>query len=122
MFPPGFPCPSEYSVTVPDGVEFSDFLVDDIIAKPSNADFNYWITGFKSQISLLPTVWATYGTKNLVDIGYKNQDGTWTDIEGSLDQVEVGQFGTFGVNYLNDLFYRVGTHENPVSAGISWQL
>ena len=74
MFHPDIPCPSEYSVTVPDGVEFSDFLVDDIIAKPSNADFNYWITGFKSQISLLPTVWATYGTKNLVDIGYKNQD------------------------------------------------
>ena len=55
-------------------------------------------------------------------MNHPNQDGTWTDIEGSLDQVEVGQFGTFGVNYLNDLFYRVGTHENPVSAGISWQL
>ena len=44
------PCPTEYSVSIPDGVDFADFLVDDIIAKPSSTDFGYWITGFKSRI------------------------------------------------------------------------
>ena len=50
MYHPDIPCPTEYSVSIPDGVDFADFLVDDIIVKPSNTDLGYWITGFKSQI------------------------------------------------------------------------
>ena len=40
---------AEYTVTIPDGVEFSKFLADDLIVKPSTAQYCFWITGFKSQ-------------------------------------------------------------------------
>ena len=42
-------CDTEYMVNIPNGVEFSKFLADDLIAKPSTAQYGYWITGFKSQ-------------------------------------------------------------------------
>ena len=51
MYNPDIPCPTEYSVAIPNDVDFTEFLVDDIIAKPSNTDLGYWITGFKSQIT-----------------------------------------------------------------------
>ena len=47
------PCETEYTVTIPDGMEFSKFLADDLIAKPSGVQYGYWITGFKSQTELL---------------------------------------------------------------------
>ena len=67
-------------------------------------------------------VWLAYDRDNwvangYVDNGHLNQDGGWTDIRGSVSQVEVGEFGTFGINSNNHLFYKKGTHEDPYSAG-----
>jgi len=67
-------------------------------------------------------VWLAYDRDNwvangYVDNGHLNQDGSWTDIRGSVSQVEVGEFGTFGINSNNHLFYKKGTHEDPYSAG-----
>ena len=62
-----------------------------------------------------------------IDIGYKGNDGSWTDVQGRLDQIEVGEFGTFGVNSNNNLYYKRGTYGNPYAVGVSengsaWQL
>ena len=67
-------------------------------------------------------VWLAYDrdnwvTNGYVDNGHLNQDGSWTDIRGSNSQVEVGEFGTFGININNVLYYKLGTHEDPYSAG-----
>ena len=67
-------------------------------------------------------VWVAYDRDNwvsngYVDNGHLNQDGSWVDIRGSSTQVEVGEFGTFGVNSVNRLYYKYGTHEDPYSAG-----
>ena len=40
---------------------------------------------------------------------------------GALKQVEIGEFGVFGVDVEDNIFYRVGTHNNPHTAGTSWQ-
>jgi len=55
-------------------------------------------------------------------LSHRNQDGTWTDVPGLLDQIEVGEFGTFGVNLNNQIYYQRGTHEDPYAAGTGWQL
>ena len=43
-----------------------------------------------------------------------------------MDQMEVGEFGTFGVTASNILYYKRGTHEDPYAAGSNalnrWQL
>ena len=67
-------------------------------------------------------VWLAYDradwiANGYVDNGHLDQDGSWTDIRGSLNQVEVGEFGTFGINGNNRLYYKLGTHEDPYSAG-----
>ena len=46
-------CETEYMVTIPDGMKFSKFLAEDLIAKPSAVQYGYWITGFKSQTEFL---------------------------------------------------------------------
>ena len=50
-----------------------------------------------------------------------NKSVAWQRVPGNLKQVEIGPLGVFGVNKLNDIFYRVGTHTNPSSPGSSWQ-
>ena len=55
-------------------------------------------------------VWLS---NNGVDVDYRNQDGVWTDARGNLDQIEVGEFGVFGISTNDALVYKVGTHENP---------
>ena len=62
---------------------------------------------------LLDDRWVTNG---YVDNGYLNQDGSWTDFRGSVSQIEVGEFGTFGITN-NVMYYKLGTHEDPYSAG-----
>ena len=69
----------------------------------------------------LSVVWLLTGT----NIGYYNGEA-WIDIYGGKDQIEVGEFGTFGVNSLNQLWYKLGTHEDPYGYGSNsangWQL
>ena len=62
-------------------------------------------------------VWLLYGDNGGDNIGHANQDGIFTDVQGGLDQIEVGEFGTFGVNSNNDLYYKFGTHNNPYAIG-----
>ena len=62
-------------------------------------------------------VWLLYGTIDGYDIGYANQDGSFTDVQGGLDYIEVGEFGTFGVNRNNQIYYKKGTHNNPYAMG-----
>ena len=57
-------------------------------------------------------VWLVDDRRN----GHLNQDGSWTDIRGYVSQVEVGEFGTFGI-IDNSLYYKLGTHEDPYSVG-----
>ena len=49
---------------------------------------------------------------------------SWAEIDNDLDiaQVEIGEFGVFGTTENGDVYYRVGTHRNPGSAGTRWQL
>ena len=42
-------------------------------------------------------------------------------VPGKLKQVEVGQFGVFGVTSKNKVLYRKGTHGNCGSMGSEWQ-
>ena len=68
-------------------------------------------------------IWLLYDTEG-DNIGYANQDGIFTDVQGALDQIEVGEFGTFGVNGNNALYYKKGTHNNPYAIGqnpAGWQ-
>ena len=50
--------------------------------------------------------------------------GHWTQIDNDfgISQVEIGEFGVFGTNDDYEIYYRVGTHNNPGSAGTRWQL
>ena len=88
------------------------------------SEFNLWIpykSGDGVTCNQQSVVWLTYGTTNGNDIGYNNGE-TWTDIQGGLDQIEVGEFGTFGVSASNYLYYKRGTHEDPYAAGSNgWQ-
>ena len=44
------------------------------------------------------------------------------DIAGWKTQIDVGEFGVFGVHApAGELYYRKGTHEDPYSAGTGWQ-
>ena len=61
-------------------------------------------------------VWLLYAI-NGDNIGYANQDGSFTDVQGGLDYIEVGEFGTFGVNRSNQIYYKKGTHNNPYAMG-----
>jgi len=48
--------------------------------------------------------------------------GRWENVEGKLVHVEIGKLGVFGVNAANEVFYRVGTRNNPGRTGTHWQL
>merc|ERR1712176_273280 len=62
-------------------------------------------------------VWLLYDIEG-ENIGHANQDGIFTDVRGGLDQVEVGEFGVFGVNTsYKYLYYKKGTHNNPYAIG-----
>ena len=62
------------------------------------------------------------GVNSRDHIWYKSSsDATWERIPGDLKQVEIGKFGVFGVNKNGDIWYRVGTHNNPNSSGTNWQ-
>ena len=43
-------CTTEYTVEIPNNIEFSSFLTENLITKPSAENFGVWMTGFKSQI------------------------------------------------------------------------
>ena len=47
----------------------------------------------------------------------------FTEIDNEYDivQIEIGEFGVFGVNASGQIFFRVGTHQNSGSAGTRWQ-
>ena len=70
-------------------------------------------------------IWLLWGYTTEYNIGHANQDGIFTDVQGGLTFVEVGEFGTFGVNLGNALYYKKGTRNNPYAIGpnlIGWQL
>ena len=46
----------------------------------------------------------------------------WQVIPGALKQVEIGPSGVYGVNSDNEIFYRVGTYEKPMTTGTGWQM
>ena len=39
----------------------------------------------------------------------------------AFKQVEISELGVFCVDFEDNIFYRVGTHNNPNTAGIAWQ-
>ena len=45
----------------------------------------------------------------------------WEKVSGSLNQVAVGGMGVFATNSKDEVYYRVGTNENPASIGTDWQ-
>ena len=50
-----------------------------------------------------------------------DSDAPWENIPGGLKQIEIGAMGVFGVNRNDQIYYRVGTHNNPNSSGSGWQ-
>ena len=50
-----------------------------------------------------------------------NSSAPWESIPGALKQIEIGAMGVFGVNGNDQIYYRVGTHNNPNSSGSAWQ-
>ena len=58
------------------------------------------------------------------DLETLRQHAGWTEIDNEYDivQIEIGEFGVFGVNANREIFYRVGTHQNSGSAGTRWQV
>lgn len=63
-----------------------------------------------------------WGVTNDGEIRYKaNLLASWQIVPGLLKQVVVGKMGVFGVNEHDDIFYRVGTNENPAEMGTTWQ-
>ena len=36
-------------------------------------------------------------------------------------QMDVGELGVFGVDSYNNIYYRIGTRNNPQSTGSAWQ-
>ena len=58
------------------------------------------------------------------DVAVLRNGGHWVQIDNDfgISQVEIGEFGVFGTNDDYEIYYRVGTHNNPGSAGTSWQL
>ena len=58
------------------------------------------------------------------DVAVLRNGGHWVQIDNDfgISQVEIGEFGVFGTNDDYQIYYRVGTHNNPGSAGTSWQL
>jgi len=56
----------------------------------------------------------------------RGRKGDWTRVRGAFDaeglkQISHGPVGTFGVNKYDDIYFRVGTHEDNNSAGTGWQ-
>ena len=53
--------------------------------------------------------------------GVKGIEGDWTNVAGSLNQIDVGPLGVFGVNSKNAIVYRLGTRNNPSTPGTEWK-
>ena len=51
--------------------------------------------------------------------------GNWIKISNPkgarLKQIDVGGLGVFGVDSNCNIYYRIGTHQNPQSTGSDWQ-
>ena len=61
-------------------------------------------------------VWLLYNDFSTHNIGYANQDGIFGDVDGQLQSIEVGEFGTFGV-MSGRMWYKLGTLNNPYAVG-----
>ena len=57
------------------------------------------------------------------EIMFKNSSSqpTWQQVTGTLTHISVSQLGVFGVDPNENIYYRVGTNNNPSSIGTSWQ-
>jgi len=56
----------------------------------------------------------------------RGRKGDWHRVRGAFDaeglkQISTGPVGTFGVNKYDDIYFRVGTHEDNNSVGTGWQ-
>ena len=45
-----------------------------------------------------------------MEIFYRTKQGTWKKVNGGLVQVSAGEAGVWGVNSLNQIFYRDQTY------------
>ena len=98
---------------------FSNFLSLVFKSQSLNSPLNPNSSGDGVTCNEQSALWLVYGTSSGHDVGYKGNEGSWTDVQGRLDQVDVGEIGTFGVNSLNNLYYKSGTHGNPYAVGVS---
>ena len=46
----------------------------------------------------------------------------WHEVGGVLKGVSIGNVGVWGVNKHDDIYYRVGTYEEPKQNGSAWLL
>jgi len=83
------------------------------------AIFNYFLLGLPYEI-----LWGV-NELNQVYYGEFNSGAKfrWTLIPGVLKQVEIGRLGVFGVTSDDNIYYRIGTHNNLdyPSYGTTWQ-
>ena len=46
---------------------------------------------------------------------------TWKIVDGGLKDVSVGSAGVWGVNDVDQIFYRIGTFRKPSKLGSGWE-
>lgn len=81
-------------------------LVDGLLRQVS-------VSGFNDDV-----VW---GVNRDRDIFQRTKQSGWKKIDGTLVQVSAGQAGVWGVNKLDEVFYRQGTYGGAQSAGSRWK-
>jgi len=65
---------------------------------------------------------VVWGVNKLGEIYYRDgPGGSWTRVSGTLKQIDIGALGVIGVCKDNDIYYRLGTRNNPHSTGSGWQ-